>query len=227
MNANLPPHEINEELMTRWIDGHLSPAELEAVARAVAAEPMLGREMESAQKLGGLLRQHLPAGLEPPSPEFFTSRIMEEIQGVPVLRSMRPAAAGPRGWTWLRSSWFAPLASAAAVALLFLVSNGARPGSQNFDVARVYAPDPNVVANSFYSEEAGATVIDLKGLQAVPDEREIRAYDVADAEPAAPGKPQVFHAANDPERAIMVLAPDTVDGPRFRELHQPVFRLPF
>jgi len=219
MNANLPPDEINEELMTRWTDGHLSPTELEAVARAVAADPMLGRERESAQKLGGLLRQHLPVNLEPPSPEFFTSRIMEEIQGVPVLQTMSPTAAKPQGWAWLRSSWFAPLASAAAVALLFLVSNGSRSGSPGLEATRVYAPDPNVVANSFYSEEAGATVIDLKGLQAVPDEREIRAYDVADAGPAAPGKPQVFHAANDPERAIMVLSPDTADGPRIRELN--------
>jgi len=220
MNANLPPDDVNEELMTRWIDGQLSPAEQEAVVRAVAAEPLLTVEKESAQRLGGLLRQHLPAHLEPASPEFFTSRIMEEIQGVPVVRPVAAGAARQPGMmSWLRSAWFAPMASAAAVALLFLLANGSQSGSAGLDVARVYAPDPNVVANAFYSEAAGATVIDLKGLQAVPDDREIRAYDVAESEPAIPGKPQVLHAANDPQRAVMVLASDTAEGPHIRDLN--------
>lgn len=220
MNNNLPPDDLNEELMTRWIDGHLSPAEMQAVERALAAEPLLAREKDSAEKLGDLLRQHLPSSLEPASPEFFTSRIMEDIKGVPVVRSTTPAKARAGGlMSWLRQPWFAPLASAAVVALLFLATNQSpRAGSDALDVARVYAPDPNVTASSFYSEEAGATVIDLKGLQAVPNDREIRAYDIADAEPAAPGKPLVLHAANNPERAVLVLSPDTSDGPRFREL---------
>ena len=59
----------------------------------------------------------------------------------------------------------------------------------------------------------------LQGLQAVPDDREIRAYDVAEASPASPGKPQIFHAANDPDRAVMVLAPDTSHGPQLRALN--------
>lgn len=221
MNPNLPPHDLNEELMTRWIDGQLSPAELEIVERALAGEPLLAREKDSAQRLGGLLRQHLPAQLEPASPEFFTSRIMEEIQSVPLVPVVVPAAARTSGlMSWLKMPWFAPLASAAVVALLFLAANGRSPGGASLEVARVYAPDPHVVASSYYSEEAGATVIDLKGLAPVPDEREIRAYDVADAAPVEPGRPQVLHAANDPGRAIMVLAPGTAaSGPRIREIH--------
>jgi hypothetical protein len=220
MNANPPPDDVNEELMTRWIDGHLSAAEMEAVERAVAADPLLAREKDSAQRLGGLLRGHLPANLEPASPEFFTSRIMEEIQGVPLLRTTAPSPARPGGvLSWLKSAWFAPLASAAAVALLFLIANGSRTGAVRNDVARVYTPDPNVIANSYYSEEAGATVIDLTGLQAVPADREIKAYDIAEAAPAGRGKPQIFHAANDPGRAVLVLAPDTAEGPQFRELN--------
>lgn len=220
MNPTPPPDDLNEELMTRWIDGHLSPGELAAVERALAAEPLLAREKESAQLLGGLLRQHLPSSMEPPSPEFFTSRIMEEIQGSPVVKTLAPAAAR-RGdsVSWFKQPWFAPLASAAAVALLFLATNGSRPTGNASSVARAYAPDPKVVASTFYSEEAGATVIDLKGLDAVPDEREIRAYDVADAAPATPGNPLVLHAANDPDRAIMVLAPNASGTPRFRELN--------
>lgn len=220
MNNNLPPQDLNEELMTRWIDGQLSPTELEIVERALAAEPLLTREKDSAQRLGGLLRQHLPANLEPASPEFFTSRIMEDIQSVALVETVTPAAARTTGFmSWFKLPWFAPLASAALVALLFLAANGRQPAGTSLDVARVYTPDPNVVANSYYSEEAGATVIDLQGLPAVPDELEIRAYHVAEAAPVEPGKPQVLHAANDPGRAIMVLAPGNgAAGPRIREI---------
>ncbi len=220
MNATPPPDDFNEELMTRWIDGQLTPAELEAVERALAADPHLSLEMESARHVGSLLREHLPAALEPASPEFFTSRIMEEVQGAPVLALLPPSKDRRIGlMSWLRQPWFAPLASASVVALLFLAANGSRSGAGSTEVARVYAPDPNVVATAFYSEEAGATVIDLQGLEAVPADREIRAFDVADSGPAAPGQPRVFHAANDPDRALLVMAPDTVDGPRFRELN--------
>ena len=220
MNPTPPPDDLNEELMTRWLDGHLTPEELVAVERALAVKPMMMREKESAQHLGGLLRQHLPSVMEPPSPEFFTSRIMEEIKGAPVVTLPAAPVARPAGFrSWLRQPWFAPLASAAAVALLFLAMNGARPGAAASSVARAYAPDPKVVANAFYSEEAGAVVIDLQGLEAVPDDREIRAYDVADAVPAAPGQPLVLHAANDPDRAILVLSPDASAGPRFRDLN--------
>ena len=221
MNTTPPPDDLNEELMTRWIDGHLSPEEMAAVERAIAAEPLLAHEKESAQRLGGLLRQHLPAELEPPSSEFFTSRLMEEIKGAPVVETLAPT--GKRGAAarvaWFRQAWFPPLASAAAVALLFLAMNGSRSGESGPRTARAYAPDPKVIASAFYSEEASATVIDLKGLDAVPDDREIRAYDVAEAGPVTPGKPLVLHAANDPERAILVLAPGTSGTPRVHELN--------
>ena len=221
MNTTPLPDDLNEELMTRWIDGHLNSQEMAAVERALAAEPMLAREKESALQLGGLLRQHLPATMEPPSPEFFTSRIMEEIQGVAVVKTIAPVPArrGAGSIPWFKQRWFAPLASAAAVALLFLAMNGSRSSGTASSVAWAYAPDPKVVARAFYSEEAGATVIDLKGLDAVPDDREIRAYDVADAAPATPGNPLVLHAANEPDRAIMVLAPNASGTPRFRELN--------
>ena len=192
-----------------------------AVERAIAAEPLLAHEKESAQRLGGLLRQHLPAELEPPSSEFFTSRLMEEIKGAPVVETLAPT--GKRGAAarvaWFRQAWFPPLASAASVALLFLAMNGSRSGESGPRTARAYAPDPKVIASAFYSEEAGATVIDLKGLDAVPDDREIRAYDVAEAGPITPGKPLVLHAANDPERAILVLAPGTSGTPHVHELN--------
>lgn len=230
MNAN-PPQDMNEELMTRWIDGQLSPEEQASVSLLLADQPALELEKQSALHLGGLLRSHLPATLEPPSPDFFTSRIMDEIRSqtatMPVAKNLKTAAAATAGgsggssfWSWLRRPWFAPLASAAAVAIVFGVIDGSHSGkSVSMDTARIYAPDPNVVAKAFYSDSAEATVIDLQGLQPVPNDRQIRAFDLASAEPAEPGQPQTFYAANAPERAEVVLTAAAGSAPRLRELH--------
>ncbi len=220
MNTDPKPDELNEELMTRWIDGQLTPEESATVERALVAEPALASEKDSAMQLGRMLRQHLPASVEPPSPEFFTNRIMEEIRGTPVgTPRCEPSTRKSGLGSLLNRSWFAPLASAAAVAVLFLTWNGMRAPQSASNVARVYAPDPNVVAHSYYSEDAGATVIDLKGLEAVPDDHEVRAYDVADASPASPGRPLVLHAAAQPGRAILVVTAEPGQGPRFHELN--------
>ncbi|MDB6136454.1 MAG: hypothetical protein JWM59_4697 [Verrucomicrobiales bacterium] len=231
MNANAP-HEMNEELMTRWIDGQLSPEEQASMDRLLAVEPSLNLEKQSALQLGGLLRSHLPAALEPPSPDFFTSRIMDEIRSAPstpVAKNIKAKAASsaPSFWTWLRRPWLAPLISAAAVAVVFLAVDSRRPdaggGTPVADASRIYAPDPNVVAKAYFSNSADATVIDLEGLQPVPDDREIRAFDLASAEPPAPGQPQVFYSASGPDRAKPVLTVATGGSggaaPRLKDLH--------
>ncbi|MES2708848.1 MAG: hypothetical protein V4726_19795 [Verrucomicrobiota bacterium] len=221
MNANFP-HDMNEELMTRWIDGQLSPEEQVSVNRLLAGQPLLGREKQAALHLGGLLRTHLPSTLEPPSPDFFTSRIMDEIRAsssMPVAKNVKVPAGTPSFWSWLKKPWFAPLASAAAVAVVFAALNGPHSNpSPSMETARIYAPDPNVVAKAFYSDSAEATVIDLQGLQPVPNDREIRAFDLASSEPAEPGQPQVFYAASAPDRAAVVLTSGTGQAPRLREL---------
>lgn len=222
MNATPSPDDMNEELMTRWIDGQLSPAEQASVDRLLLNQPSLLREKETAQRLGGLLRGHLPATLEPPSPEFFTSRIMDEIHAGPALPVSKSTKTVEKVsfWSWLRRPWFAPLASAAAVALIFVSLNEARPAAApSMETARIYAPDPNVVARTFYSESAGATVIDLQGLTPVPDDQEIRAFDLASSGPTAPGQPQVFYAATDPGRAVLAVSSGADEAPRMKALH--------
>jgi hypothetical protein len=57
-------------------------------------------------------------------------------------------------------------------------------------------------------------VIDLENLEAVPDNYEIRASDVASADPAAPGEPLILYAADDPARPVFVLSKDLTDAPR-------------
>lgn len=209
---NQPP--INEDLLTRWIDGQLTPEEAALLEQKAAAMPELLIEKESAGRVGDLLRRHLPVSLEPPSPEFFTSRIMEEIRTA----SPAPAAARPSrlpAWlSWMRAAWFAPLASAAAVAVAFIAWNHRSGGEPAGAAALTYTPNPRVIASSYFSEEAGATVIDLSNLDPVPDDQEIRAFELSSAEPPEPGEPVIFYAASDRSRPVAVLSKDSRDTPR-------------
>ena len=215
MNRTNP---LNEDLLTRWVDGKLTLEEDALVAEQLAQSPELLRDKEAATRIGALLRAHLPLSLEPPSPEFFTSSIMEEIRrgnpGAP-LKAVLPS----RRWGWLRARWFAPIVSAAAVAVAFMVWTDRPAPALPVQLAQTYTPDPKITANSYYSEEAEATVIDLQNLDAVPDDREIKAFDVASVEPAAPGMPQVFYAANDASRPVLVLSKDGRETPRVSLVH--------
>lgn len=210
---NTPHNEMNEDLLTRWIDGQLTPEEAARVAQQLDAEPRLLRDKEEATHLRTLLRAHLPASAEPPSPEFFTSSVMEEIRRE--APAPRPAARRQSAsWlSWLRAPWFAPAASAAVLALAFVIWRPAKSEPAADLLVQAYTPDASITATAYYSEEAEATVIDLQNVT-VPDDREIKAFDVASAEPPAPGEPQILFAANDSSRPVMVLSLDNAQKPK-------------
>lgn len=220
---NHPPHDLNEDLLTRWIDGQITPEEAALVEQQAAGMPELLREKAAAGRIGALLRLHFPSTLEPPSPEFFTSSVMEEIlREMPAIPAKSSRAAGLPAWlSWLRIRWVAPVASAAAVAAAFMIWNfRAQPAGFGSPFAQTYSPDPRIIASAWYSEEAEATVIDLKNLDAVPDDHEIKAFpNVASADPPADGAPRVFYAANDSSRPLFVLSTDAREAPRVTEIH--------
>jgi hypothetical protein len=223
MNESSPqkPH-VSEELLTRWIDGQLAPAEEEQMERLLAAQPELLQEKRSAEALGSLMRRGLPARMEPPSAEFFTSQIMEQIEREPAAAAQPKAATpqGGRGWFgWLRSAWAAPLATAAAVLVAGFFAIKAASNRDPASFERPYSPDPRVTATLEYSEEANATIIELQGLEAIPDETEVKAFNVASSEPGGPGEPQRFFAASDPQRLVFMLWPGREGAPNIREIH--------
>jgi hypothetical protein len=213
-----PSNPLNDDTLTRWIDNELPAKEASLLNQRASATPELLREREAASQLGELLRQHLPAKLDPPSPEFFTMSVMDEVtRDLPA----RPVEADksrrvPAWLSFLRTPWFSPLASAAVVAVAFLTWNHFSGTTGGGSVAQsfTYAPDPSVVANTYYSQDAEATVIDLQHLAPVPNEREIKAFDVASSGPSIPGQPTVFVASNDPKRVVFVLSKDGIGAPR-------------
>ena len=75
-----------------------------------------------------------------------------------------------------------------------------------------------MTASAYYSEDAAADVIDLKGLEPLPADRMVRAYDVASADNAEPGEPQVLVSNAEPDRVVMVLNADG-RAPKISVLH--------
>ncbi len=221
---NPPSNPLNDDTFTRWIDGELPAKEASLLDERASATPELLFSKDCASQLGELLRQHLPSKLEPPSPEFFTMSVMEEVTRDLPVRSFTstPVVSKFRNWfSFLRTPWFAPLASAAAVAVAFLTWNHFTGGTNTGgpSLTQTYTPDPNVTASAYVSNDAGAFVIDLQNLTPVPDARDIRAFDVASAEAAAPGEPVVLYASSDHSRAVMVLSRDALDAPRIVAIH--------
>jgi len=165
-----PKLSPEEEERVRWIDGVLSPERLRELEDSLPPEWL--QERMAARRTGDLLRSSLAAAVEPPAAEFLTGSIMEAVA--------REGRVVPRG-AGRRWQWFAPLASAAAVAAGFLLWNAGHRAAGG-PLVQVYAPDERVTARAWVSEEAEATVIDLENLEALPDEREIRAFAVAGGE---------------------------------------------
>lgn len=200
-SENLDP---KDEQLLRFMDG-LDPHD----------HPEWQQEKAAAQQLGQLLRSHLPSHAEPPSAEFFTSQIMAQITPAGPVRAEVSARAGLMD---IFRRWFAPLATAAAVLVVggIMMKRQAAGGSRE---AFAYTPIANVKATLDFNEEAGATVIDLTGLTAIPDAQEIKAFNVATSEAVVPGSTQRFLAANDPQKLLFVLFANDDGGPQIREVH--------
>jgi len=185
--------EKNEQLLTRWIDGELTGSELDEFEQAVARDPQLAEAKAEAEGLRSALRSHMPAEREVPNPEFFNSQVQRRISaGTPAVSPPEKAPAGGI-LSWFRSPF--TLASAAAVLLLgfFAVSQMGGSGvdgvpSGHSQVTSTYTPDPSIEAESFYSDEADATVIMLGGLAALPDSTDLNGQNVVSTEHGFPRK---------------------------------------
>ena len=200
-SENLDPKDV--ELM-RFMDG-LDPHD----------HPEWLEEKAAAQQLGQLLRSHLPSHAEPPSAEFFTSQIMAQIAPTGPTRA---GVSARSGFMDIFRRWCAPLATAAAVLVVGgMVMKRQSPGGGR--EAFAYTPIANVKATLDFNKDAGATVINLTGLTAIPDAREIKAFNVASTGAVAPGATQRFYAANDPDILLFVLHATDDGGPQIREVH--------
>lgn len=132
--------QINEELLSAYLDDEVTAAERALVEAAIAADPAVARQVESLRQTIYLLQALPPLAL----PRAFTlDLIVADAQATPVVtapqaESAQPRAANPRprrarpttdeqpsnGWQWLRQIWQGgnlQLRNAAAVAFTLLI----------------------------------------------------------------------------------------------------------
>jgi hypothetical protein len=195
-----------EALLHRYIDGELDAAQSDAFERLLETDPDLLREVESLRVLAEAVREQFPAEQEPPSPDFFNAHILRQIEhgetGQARGRGQAAGQAARRSVFGRFSLPFVPwaIATASLLAALFLglhdrgsvgsegsVALSAAPGHSS--VQTTYTPVDGVRADTFFSRDAGATVIRLVGLEEIPSDREIAGHAAVDHRPAEVGDP--------------------------------------
>ncbi|HCN77844.1 MAG TPA: hypothetical protein DIT13_11705 [Verrucomicrobiales bacterium] len=155
--------------LIRWLDDELPPLERERFVTRMNADPILRGEAEAMRELARELRAHLPKTLPVPHADFFNSQIQ-----VRIAREENPSRASrtPAG-SWLEWFRLPGLAlGAAAAALVFGATFAWQHESlKNSLVLTTYAPDPGVTAQTWFSDDAQATVLMLDGLEEMPADR--------------------------------------------------------
>ena len=178
----------DDELLVRWLDDDLSGAALETAEARFSQDPALIALRADSRRWRGQVARALPRSEEPPHAEFFNARIARAIQvpteipTTPEIPAGRPAGSAAFGG---RALWM-PLAACAGMVFSFWIGlkqgNSASPAAKaDSRVAAtssprglplepaVYTPVRGVDAEWFDSDSAGATVIVLTGVPAIPD----------------------------------------------------------
>lgn len=168
MNTN--PDEVTLAL---WLDDELTSEELAAVEAWAAGQPAQFAAREEIRRWRASIANAIPASEEPPYPDFFNSRILQAIGQSEVRK--------PEVRVSFWKSWVMPAAACAGMALAFWV--GTQSGGRVFDVTGapraipvteplIYTPENGVDAELVSGPKAGATVIVLNGVAAIPDSTE-------------------------------------------------------
>lgn len=161
------PNEDHD--LIRWLDDELPPLERERFVNRMNTDPALRAEAESMQAMAREFRAHLPKTLPVPHADFFNSQIQVRIAQEE--NASLPAKASTGSWLeWFRLPGLTLGAAAAALVfgVTFLWQN---ESLKNSLVLTTYAPDPGVTAQTWFSDEAQATVLMLDGLEDMPADR--------------------------------------------------------
>ena len=173
----------DEAMLTLWIDGELSGDELAQVELWAQDHPELLAERDAVRAMQSNIQANMPASVEPPYADFFNQRILQAIENEKAESAGRVRSTGSQWLGNKLSKWLALPAAAAAMVMCFYM--GTQVSHMPDSVAPVaavsavsvepaiYMPDGDVRANIFSSDDNGATVIVLEGLEDIPDDFEI------------------------------------------------------
>jgi len=168
MNTN--PDETHLAL---WLDDELEGTELAEMDAWAAEKPDQLAAREELRSFRAMMMENVPASIEPPFPDFFLSRVNQGIRDIRLAeeKAVAPVAAPARSF-W--RSWLMPAAACAGMVFAFGIGKQNREPAQKLAVVpslapAVYTPEEGVDAEWFSSSNAGATVIVLQGVSAIPD----------------------------------------------------------
>lgn len=163
----------DETLLALWLDDELHGAELTEMEAWAADKPEQMAAREKLRSFRAMVAENIPASEEPPYPDFFLTRIQQGIRDSEVAEIPAKTAAAPAAEPFWKA-WLMPLAACAGMVLAFGI--GKKSHESNQGVAGVpsfapvvYTPEEGVDAEWFSSSPAGATVIVLEGIAAIPD----------------------------------------------------------
>ena len=160
----------DETRLALWLDDELTGTDLSEMEAWAATRPEQLAAREELRSFRNMMAAHLPASEEPPYPDFFLSRINQGIRDLQATAApAKPTAAVP---FW--KSWVMPLAACAGMVLAFGIGKRSNEAAGALTVVPsvspvVYTPEEGVDAEWFASTGAGANVIVLEGVAAIPD----------------------------------------------------------
>ena len=169
--------EKTEELFVKWIDGRLSPNEERELTALIESDPELKDDLSEMQKMSRMVREEVPASVEPPYGDFFNSQLMRKVDLDK--ESQRPSKKAARWWSSLRWAW-APVGAMALVLAFFAGQQISRPaaalGNQvaTVDTASalpsVYFAGESLETEMISDSTGEVSVIVVNGLTAIGDE---------------------------------------------------------
>ena len=161
----------DETKLALWLEDELTGEELAKMDAWVADMPEQLAAREEIRSFRKMVAGALPAIEEPPYPDFFLSRVNQGIRDLQAAeKAAQPSSAAAPFW----KSWFMPIAACAGMVLAFGIGRQTTDLTQPLAVVPavqpvVYTPEEGVDAEWFASTGAGATVIVLQGVSAIPD----------------------------------------------------------
>lgn len=166
---NTTPDDV---MLALWLDDELEGDEFALVEAWVADKPDQLAAREETRRWRKQVAALVPASEEPPYPDFFNSRVRREISETAQVETV----AHVRKVSWWRAAWWMPAAATAGMTLTFWLGIHVTQPQSTTPVAAtpaspaLYTPDVQVKADYFSSAKAGATVIVLDGVAAIPDD---------------------------------------------------------
>jgi hypothetical protein len=160
----------DETRLALWLDDELTGPDLAEMEAWAATRPEQLAAREEVRSFRKMMAANLPASEEPPYPDFFLSRVNQGIRALADAEVPAKTAASVPFW----KSWMMPIAACTGMVLAF--GFGKRSGVSPDAISAapqtaplVYTPEEGVDAVWFSSVGAGAGVIVLQGVSAIPD----------------------------------------------------------